>query len=41
MAYADVLSYLRTAGFARVEAFKNFDRQPASAAEFEVFSCGK
>jgi len=39
MAYAEVLGYLRAAGFASVEAYKDFDRQPAGAADFQVFIC--
>ena len=39
MAYAEVLSNLRAAGFTRVEAYMDFDCRPASAADFELFIC--
>lgn len=39
MAYPEVLSYLRGAGFASVEAYKDFDGQPANSAEFYAFIC--
>ncbi len=39
MAYADVLGYLHGAGFAQVEAYRDFDRGPATAEEFSVFVC--
>jgi hypothetical protein len=39
MAYADVLSDLRGAGFAGVEAYRDFDRSPASADAFHILVC--
>ncbi len=41
MAYADVLGYLRGAGFAHVEAYRDFDRNPATPEEFSIFVCRK
>jgi hypothetical protein len=39
MAYADVLRYLRGAGFASVEAYRDFERNSASAEAFYIFAC--
>jgi hypothetical protein len=41
MAFSDVLGYLRGAGFGRVEAYKDFERNPATADDFSVFVCTK
>ena len=39
MANAEVLSYLRGAGFAGVKAYRDFERNPASAEAFSIFVC--
>ncbi len=36
---AEVLAYLHGVGFVSVDAYKDFDRQPANEAEFNVFIC--
>ncbi len=41
MALSDVLRYLQEARLASVEAYKDFDKQPASAEEFSIFVCTK
>ena len=39
MALSDVLGYLHGAGFATVEAYRDFDRAPATADTFALFLC--
>ena len=39
MALADVLARLRGAGFPVVEAYRDFDRSPATAEAFSLFLC--
>ena len=39
--FAKVLEYLAGAGFCRVDAYKDFEKNPATAEEFSIFLCGK
>lgn len=39
MAYADVVCYLQAAGFASIEAYRDFERNPASPEAFSIFVC--
>ncbi len=39
MAFSNVLGYLRDAGFAKVNAYKDFEKGPATAEDFSVFVC--
>ena len=41
MALSDVLRYLRGAGFASADAYKDFEKRPATAEDFSVFVCTK
>jgi SAM-dependent methyltransferase len=41
MAYSEILSHLAGAGFADVAAYKDFDKNPATAEDFSVFVCRK
>jgi len=41
MALSDVLDYLRGAGFTEVEAYRDFERNPATTEDFSVFVCTK
>ena len=41
MAYSEILGYLGDAGFAHIAAYKDFDKNPATAEDFSVFVCSK
>lgn len=41
MTFAAILDYLRDAGFTEVAAFKDFDKNQATAEEFSIFVCPK
>ena len=37
--YEEVMHYLKASGFASVDAYKDFDKTPASEQDFSVFVC--
>ena len=39
--YEQLLDHLKSAGFCSVQAYKDFERNPASAEDFSVFVCQK
>ena len=41
LAFEDVTEYLSSAGFSRVEAYKDFEKAPATPEEFSIFLCEK
>jgi hypothetical protein len=39
--FKDVMEYLTNAGFSSVEAYKDWEKTPATAEEFSIFLCRK